>query len=149
VARISELSITKTDGVDDATPGGSLTYTVVAANAGPSSVTGAMVSDTLPAVLSCTWTCGGTGTCTGAGAGSISDSVNLPTGTSVTYTLSCTVALDATGTITNTATIAVPGGTTDPTPGNNSATDVDKLPNVFADGFETGDRSRWSAFTPP
>jgi len=125
----ADLAITKTDGVTTATPGGSVTYTIVASNAGPSAATGASVTDTFPASLTCTWTCvgAGGGTCTASGSGNISDTVNLPSGGSVTYTASCTISPSATGTLSNTATVAAPGGVTDPTPGNNSATDTDTL----------------------
>jgi uncharacterized repeat protein (TIGR01451 family) len=79
--------------------------------------------------LTCTWTCAGAGggTCTAAGSGNIGDTVNLPAGGSVTYTASCTISASATGTLSNTATVTAPGGVTDPTPGNNSATDTDTL----------------------
>jgi uncharacterized repeat protein (TIGR01451 family) len=125
----ADLSITKTDGVTTATPGGSVTYTITASNPGPSNATGATVADTFPASLTCTWTCAGLagGTCTAAGSGNLNDSVNLPSGGSVTYTASCTISGAATGTLSNTATVTAPGGVTDPTPGNNSATDSDTL----------------------
>lgn len=125
----ADLSITKTDGVTTATPGGSVTYTITASNAGPGAATGATVADTFPASLTATWTCvgAGGGTCTAAGAGNINDSVNLPAGGSVTYTASATISPSATGSLSNTATVAVPVGVTDPTPGNNSATDTDTL----------------------
>ncbi|WP_170113214.1 beta strand repeat-containing protein [Ahniella affigens] len=125
----ADLSITKTDGVTTVTAGGSTTYTIVASNAGPSIATGATVADTFPATLTCTWTCvgAGGGTCTASGSGNISDTVNLPSGGSVTYTAACTISGAATGSLTNTATVAAPAGTTDPTPGNNSATDIDAL----------------------
>ncbi len=97
----ADLAITKTDGVTTATPGGSVTYTITASNAGPSDATGATVADTFPASLTCTWTCvgAGGGTCTAAGSGNINDTVNLPAGGSVTYTASCTIAAAATGTL--------------------------------------------------
>ncbi len=125
----ADLSITKTDGVTSATPGGSVTYTITASNAGPSSVSGATVADTFPASLTCTWTCvgAGGGTCTGSGSGNINDTVNLPAGGSTTYTASCSISAAATGTLSNTATVAAPSGVTDPNPGNNSATDTDTL----------------------
>ncbi|MEO8503891.1 MAG: hypothetical protein ABI609_08355 [Acidobacteriota bacterium] len=125
----ADLAITKTDGVTTATAGGSVTYTITASNAGPSSATGSTVADTFPASLTCTWTCvgAGGGTCTASGSGNINDSANLPSGGSVTYTASCTISGAATGTLSNTATVAAPGGVTDPTPGNNSATDTDTL----------------------
>jgi uncharacterized repeat protein (TIGR01451 family) len=125
----ADLAITKTDGVTTATPGGSVTYTIVASNAGPSTATGTTVADTFPASLTCTWTCvgAGGGTCTAAGSGNINGSVNLPSGGSVTYTASCTISGAATGTLSNTATVTAPAGVADPTPGNNSATDSDAL----------------------
>ncbi len=125
----ADLAITKTDGVTTATPGGSVTYTITASNAGPSNATGATVADTFPASLTCTWTCAGAGggTCTASGSGNLNDTVNLPSGGSVTYTASCTVSAAATGTLSNTATVTAPAGVTDPTPGNNSATDSDTL----------------------
>jgi uncharacterized repeat protein (TIGR01451 family) len=129
LAASADLSITKTDGVTTATPGGSVTYTITASNAGPSNATGTTVADTFPASLTCTWTCvgAGGGTCTASGSGNVNDTVNLPVGGSVTYTASCTISAAATGTLSNTATVTAPAGTTDPTPGNNSATDSDTL----------------------
>ncbi|HKI01304.1 MAG TPA: proprotein convertase P-domain-containing protein [Thermoanaerobaculia bacterium] len=138
----ADLSITKTDGVTSATPGGSLTYTIVASNAGPSNAPGSTVADTFPASLTCTWTCAGAGggTCTAAGSGNINDTVNLPAGGSVTYTASCAVSLAATGTIVNTATVSAAAGITDPTPGNDSATDTDTVgaaPGAAVSGTKT------------
>ena len=43
----------------------------------------------------------------------------------MTYTASCSIAATATGTLSNTATVS--SSITDPTPGNNSATDSDTL----------------------
>jgi uncharacterized repeat protein (TIGR01451 family)/fimbrial isopeptide formation D2 family protein len=138
----ADLAITKTDGVTSVTAGGSTTYTIVASNAGPSGATGATVADTFPASLTCTWTCvgAGGGTCTAAGSGNINDTVNLPSGGSVTYTASCTISGSATGTIANTATVAAPAGVTDPNPANNSATDTDTVgaaPGVSISGTKT------------
>jgi uncharacterized repeat protein (TIGR01451 family) len=125
----ADVAVTKADGVTTAVPGGSVTYTITASNAGPSNAPGSSVADTFPASLTCTWTCvgAGGGTCTAAGAGNISDTANLPAGGSVTYTAMCTISPSATGTLSNTATVTAPGGVTDPTPGNNSATDTDTL----------------------
>ena len=125
----ADLSITKTDGVTTVTAGGSTTYTITASNAGPSNATGATVADTFPASLTGTWTCvgAGGGTCTASGSGNINDTVNLPSGGSVTYTVSAAISASATGSLVNTATVAAPAGVTDPTPGNNSATDSDTI----------------------
>jgi uncharacterized repeat protein (TIGR01451 family) len=45
----ADLAITKTDGVTSVTPGGGVTYTVTASNAGPSNAPGASVVDVFPA----------------------------------------------------------------------------------------------------
>lgn len=123
----ADLSITKTDGVTSAIPGGSVTYTITASNAGPDGVTGATVADTFPASLTCTWTCvgAGGGTCTANGAGNINDAVNLPAAGSVTYTANCSISPAATGSLSNTATVSSAVG--DPNAGNNSASDTDTL----------------------
>ncbi len=125
----ADLAITKTDGVTTAVPGGSVTYTIVASNGGPSSAPGATVADTFPASLTATWTCAGAGggTCTASGAGTINDTVNLPAGASVTYTVTATISAAASGTLANTATVAAPAGVTDSNLANNSATDTDTL----------------------
>ncbi|MAT41871.1 MAG: hypothetical protein CL609_05985 [Anaerolineaceae bacterium] len=48
VDAISDLTITKDDGVVQVTPGEELTYTIVVANVGTQSATGVVVTDTLP-----------------------------------------------------------------------------------------------------
>jgi uncharacterized repeat protein (TIGR01451 family) len=58
----------------------------------------------------------------------------------VTYTASCTLSAAATGTLSNTATVTAPAGVTDPTPGNNSATDSDTIqaaPGAIVSGTKT------------
>jgi uncharacterized repeat protein (TIGR01451 family) len=129
LAASADLAITVTDGVTTATAGGSVTYTITASNAGPSNAAGATVADTFPASLTCTWTCvgAGGGTCTASSSGNVNDTVNLPSGGSITYTASCNISAAATGTLSDTATVAAPAGVTDPNPGNNSATDSDAL----------------------
>jgi uncharacterized repeat protein (TIGR01451 family) len=130
VTSTADLSITKTDGVTSVNAGGSTIYTIVAGNSGPSSVTGAMVTDNAPANLTLgSWTCSAStgSSCPASGSGNIAVAVNLLSGGSVTFTVNATIAGGATGTIANTATIAVPVGVSDPNPGNNSATDTDTV----------------------
>ena len=43
------------------------------------------------------------------------------------FTLTATISTTATGSLSNTSTIAAPASVTDPTPANNSATDTDTL----------------------
>ena len=130
MAPAADVSITKTDGVASAVPGQSVTYTVIATNAGPSDVVGAPLLDPLPAgAASATWTCAGAagGACPTSGTGGITAAVDLPVGATVTFTVVTAVAPTATGLLVNTASISVPVGVTDPDPADDVATDVDAL----------------------
>jgi uncharacterized repeat protein (TIGR01451 family) len=128
LARVADLSITKTDGLVSALPGDAITYTVVVGNNGPSSVLGALVNDTMPSGLTgATWTCGaspGSACATPSGTGDISTAVDLALGGSATFTVHATIAASQLGTVTNTATIVTPAGVNDPASSNNVATDT-------------------------
>jgi len=142
---IANLQITKTDNATDYIAGASVQYIIVVSNAGPNGVNGVTVADTFSANLvpaSVVWTCTGSGgaSCTANGAGNINDAVvNLPAGTSVTYTINATVvASPTTGSLVNTAVVNItasttPAGITDPDLSNNSATDSDTL--IVPDAF--------------
>ena len=124
-----DLTLTKSDGRDGAVPGKNLTYTLSYANAGHQDATGVVLTDTLP-------------------TGTTFDPADNPgwvlNGNTLTFTVG-NVAAGANGTatlvlhtspiipdgltnITNTASIAHDGvGGADPTPANNTSTDVDVL----------------------
>lgn len=133
VTVVADLSITKDDGVLKYIPGESVTYTITVSNtSGPSSITGAVVSDTRPSqVSSWTWTCGtatgGANGCDGVtdSTANFTDTINLPLGSSQTYSVTAKLRSNSVGDLVNTATITLPGGATDPTPENNTATDTD------------------------
>ncbi len=104
----ADVGVTKTDGVTSATPGGTVTYTIVATNDGPDAATGVELDDPLPKELACTFTSVAEGGATGntaAGSESLNETLFLPAGASVTYTLDCDIAPQATGNLTNTASI--------------------------------------------
>ena len=127
----ADLSITKTDSVASVVPGGTTTYAIVVTNNGPSNVTAATIADVMPAAItSDTYTAvatlGATGF-TANGSGNINDTVTMPAGSTITYTVVAVISASASGTLVNTATVTPPGGVTDPAPGNNSATDTDAL----------------------
>jgi uncharacterized repeat protein (TIGR01451 family) len=126
----ADLSAAKTDGQTTAIPGQLVTYTLTVANAGPADVSGATVSDVVPAALvGAAWTCAASpgSSCTASGSGSIDDTANILAGGMLTYTLTATVDPAATGTLDNTALVTAPGGVLDTDPANNSATDSDTL----------------------
>ncbi|MGE0882031.1 MAG: beta strand repeat-containing protein [Blastocatellales bacterium] len=131
LAPVADLSITKTNNVTTLVPGTQTTYTIVVANAGPSAVTGATVTDIMPSNLVIgSWTCtasAGSSCSAPNGNININTTVNLAAGGTATFLVNATVASTATGSITNTATVAAPNGTTDPNSSNNSASDTDTL----------------------
>ncbi len=137
---IADLTITKTDGVTSYLPGGTVTYTIVASNIGPSNVTGATVTDAFPpGISSIAWTAvyAGGATGTASGVGNINVLVNMPSGSSVTFTAVCNISALATGSMSNTATVTAPAGVTDPAVFNNSATDTDtQSSGVCAENFD-------------
>ncbi len=125
----ADLSIVKTATPASVNPGGSITYTIVAANAGPAPVVGATVSDMFAASLdNVTWSCvaspGSSCPAPPSGSGNINASVNLLVGGTATFTVNATVSASATGAITNTATITPPPGVVDPDPSDESSTVV-------------------------
>ncbi|RDZ29314.1 CARDB domain-containing protein [Lysobacter silvisoli] len=133
ITALNDLAISKT-GTASVNQGGTVTYTIRVWNNGPSAVTAAAIADTVPANLtSVSWTCAGTGagsTCSAAsGTGnSINLTANLPVDTGAAtsadtsfVTITVTGTATTPGSINNTATVAAPAGTSDPTAGNNSS----------------------------
>lgn len=132
----ANLGITKTDGVTSVNAGGAVSYTIVVSNAGPNAANNAVFTD--PAVANLTVTGVTCGSAAGGAAcpapasttvalmqGSGIVIPTLPSGGSVTFTVTGTAG--ASGSIANTAIITAPAGTTDPVPGNNSATDTNTI----------------------
>ena len=128
----ADLQITKSNSLTSVTPGSLVTYTVTITNAGPNAVTGAAFTDNVPASLTgvtyTTTVSGGATVTPGSGSGNaISGSLDLPTGSTVTYTITGTLDPNATGTLTNVATVLPPAGALDPNTGNNTAIDQDPI----------------------
>jgi len=131
----ADLSITKTDGKAGYVAGTTNTYTIVVANAGPSDASNLNISDVAPASLTgVTVTCVASGTANcGTNASSANTlsftggSVNAGAANFLTLTVNGTVDPAATTNVVNTATVSVPAGAnyTDPSLGNNTATDTD------------------------
>lgn len=138
----ADLQISKTDSQDEVAAGDTITYSITVTNNGPFDAIGARVQDNLPVQLSlATWDCLADpgASCAASGSNRISDLVNLPVGTSVTYTLSAVTDPGYGGTIANTASVSAPVSTPDLIQDNNSATDetLSLLGNViFGDSFE-------------
>lgn len=128
VLPVVDLSVTKNVDATAYIPGQPLTYTVVVHNNGPSDAINATFTDPLPAsIQGATWTCAvtaagtsnlppaGPTVCNAAnGTGSVSGTVRINVGGTLTYTIKGTVADGTTGNIVNKATIVPAAQTTVP-----------------------------------
>jgi uncharacterized repeat protein (TIGR01451 family) len=153
----ADLAISKT-GSTSVSTGGSVSYTLRVWNNGTNAVTGATVTDTLPASLtSVSWTCVATGTAdcntalagTGAtGTGNISltnVSLEVDTGGTttadtnyLTFTITATAPAVA-GSVTNTASVGVSSLFLDGTSSNNSSSVTTTVGSVdYGDAPDTG-----------
>ncbi len=140
----ADLQISLTNTETQLLPGQSTTYEILVANAGPSAVTEASLSNSVPVSLSnVQWTCSsiaGGAICPNAqGSGNaIAQSLQLPVNGVLRYQVSATVVADPGAFVTNTATITAAAPVQDDNLANNTATDQDPILSIglFADGYE-------------
>jgi uncharacterized repeat protein (TIGR01451 family) len=123
----ADLAVTETANVSSATSGGSVIYTIMVSNNGPSG-SKPVWTHTMPTGMSFTSLSPTTGwTCSGITSGSTAsvvctDNSNMASGGSTTFTLTVGVLGTATTAtyLTDTTSVTSANGTTDPTAGNNS-----------------------------
>jgi uncharacterized repeat protein (TIGR01451 family) len=126
-ARVVPGDLRVTQSVASVVAGESVVYTVTVSNVGPNAVTGAVVNSAFPAQLSgTTWTCvpsGGASCAPTSGSGDwINKTLNLPVGSSVTFTVTGDLASTATGNLVSTVSVATPDGINELTPTDNTST---------------------------
>ena len=105
VTPVVDLSITKTDNPDPVDSGATLAYTVVVTNNGPSTATGVVMTDTLPAGVSFTSASTTNGTVGGAGNIVTANLGTLASGASATILVNVRVDDSTLGSILNTAVV--------------------------------------------
>ena len=142
VYALSDLAVTKSDAVGTYGPGDLLVYTVTLRNLGPDAAANIRLTDSVPAGLTgVVWSCDASGgvVCPQAnGSGNVDATVaSFPVGGLLNFTFFGN-ADGSPAQIANTATITLPADTTieDPALGNNSATDINLLDQLFRNGFE-------------
>jgi uncharacterized repeat protein (TIGR01451 family) len=139
----ADLAIANDDGATTYIAGGILTYTIVVTNYGPGDVTGAVVTGSIaPQIMTWSWACSsqnnGASGCDPAIDSSMdfSDTVDLPNGASIVYTVTANISGGASGDLSNTSNVSLPVGYTETAPGNNYATDTDQI--ITANPFPNG-----------
>lgn len=121
----ADLAVAKDDGQAMAVPGMPISYTITVTNYGPNIAWGVWLTDPVPPGIQGTWSFGTLNGIYDSGTGQWLFSTGLLPSQSTTLTVSGTVSPSATGTLVNTATIALPGS--DPNPANDTAIDTDTL----------------------
>jgi uncharacterized repeat protein (TIGR01451 family) len=126
IVRSADLGITIVGMPATAVVGSTVTYILTVTNTGPSLVTGAALQDIFSsAFTSISYTSQASGGATGnaaGGTGDLAQTLTLPSGASVVYTVTANLSPLVTGLVTNSATITAPAGVTDGNPANDLAT---------------------------
>ena len=132
----ADVSVAKT-GPATVTQGGTVTYAVTVANAGPDAADGTTVTDDVPDALgSIAITCAASGGATCPATAGLTDLSALaipalPSGGAVVFTITGTAP--ASGSLSNTASAAVPASVVDPATGNNTSATVTTTVTAFVD----------------
>ena len=116
----ADVAIAKSATPASFVPGQPARYILTATNLGPSDAQAVTVTDSLPPELTYVAALPSKGTCTEAGETISCDLGTLPAGAEATVTIDVRVHASTTGTVTNTGRVT--STTTDPVPGNNTAT---------------------------
>ncbi len=134
---ISDLAITKSDGSNTYAANNPITYTIVVTNSGPSDALGVRVVDNIPPqVASWNWACttqvnaSGCNGATGSTSNFTDTGLNIKVGGRIEYTVTAylpATAYSDTSSISNSASILLPGSPNfiDPNLSNNTSVDTD------------------------
>ncbi len=126
VVQTADLGVTVVASPTTPIVASTVTYTITVTNAGPSLATGASLTDSFSAAYSAvTYTSQASGGASGnkaTGSGDLNETLTLPPGASVVYTVSAKLSPAVTGPVTDSASVAVPAGVTDGNPVNDVAT---------------------------
>jgi len=117
---LADTSVGESPSVDPVTPGAPLTFTILVTNSGPFAATSVILSDPLPSTLSFVSVTPGSPTCTYSAPTVSCSWSNLASGASKNVTITTNVSPSATGSISNTVTVA--SSESDPDGANNAAT---------------------------
>lgn len=134
----ADMKMSNSDNMDSYIPGSISTYNVIARNTGPANLYKAIVKDSVPSgITTMSYTAiaygGSTTKITGTKFGNLIDTVTIPRGDSIVYTINVTVPSNYSGDLVQKATASMPlsGIFVDNAPANNIALDINTDPNVL------------------
>ena len=127
-AATADLAISKSDSPDPVKEGAVLTYAITVTNNGPGVASGVTVTDELPSQVDFVSATPSQGSCDRKGKKVTCDLGTLGTGEYTTYAANATVTIKVkpkkAGQLTNSATVDIGSGDTDPVATNNSDTET-------------------------
>ena len=137
---IYDLSVFTSNCLHGLKPIQDVTYTVAVNNLGNMDINQAQLQDLLPIALeNVNWTCFATGgaNCNSSGTTDINETVDMPRGSQLIYTITAHVNAQLLDQLTNQASITLPNGIIDANPNDNIAIDSDTVRDIiFANGFD-------------
>ena len=143
---VADLDVALSADRNWAPAGGLVVFSLDVTNLGPGNVAGAVLVDVFPPeIVAVDWACTPEpgASCPSSGSGNVIASLGLEAGASLRFTATASVAPDALGPLSHTASVGPPFGVHDPESENDAATTI--LPvALFRDGFESGDTSGWA-----
>jgi CSLREA domain-containing protein/uncharacterized repeat protein (TIGR01451 family) len=136
-----DLAVSIEDGTNTVAAGDLIDYVVTIANQGDEDAIDAVVEDVVPVqIVATSWSCSASGgaSCPSSGSGALAETVTLPVGGSVVFTITASITPDDFDSVTYTvgATVAAPQQDVDPA--NNTASDINRNVRIFRDRFEAG-----------
>lgn len=126
-ARVNLADLRVTQSAGSVVAGESVIYTVIISNVGPNTVSNASLNSAFPAQLTgVAWMCttsGGASCAPASGSGNWNNKpLDLPPGSSVTFTVTGNLLPAETGNLTSSVTVVTPAALNELTPGNNAST---------------------------
>ena len=125
-----DLTVSKSNGVDEVVAGTSTSYQITVFNNGPSDAPQVRIEDLLPMELaSVSWSCAatGSGSCPASGTGDLDFSAAIPAGEQLDIVVNTFVLPESEGAVVNTVTATIEDEAIERQPSDNQATDTDSI----------------------
>jgi len=137
----ADIAVSVDDGLSGVKRGQTVTWRLTINNVGINGLSGVLITSALSrGLIQVSWTCDATmgSSCTAFGSGAPNDSVVVASRGGVSYTITATVSPAASGTVSVSASAAIPSGYVDQNPDNNHDTDIDAVTTdvIFKNDFE-------------